>query len=216
MSRRCSDRRHFTSWEVPQAYLDTLAAAAGAHGVFMSDVESGCARTQLMRAFERAAWSHARDFSYGAELAQWSGRHAVAQGVLARSAVVVTDGTTRPFADPGLPQEVLHDISGAERMVILTTTGDDRLSQLRGGEGASAVLLAATVLGLATCPLSEPLEVPEERARIRSDVLQDSGCPQLIIRIGWAATRAEPLVPTPRRPVSEVLLPLPVGPGGEV
>jgi nitroreductase len=216
MSRRCSDRRRFTSWEVPQAYLDTLAAAAGAHGVFVCYVESGYARTQLMRAFERAAWSHTRDFSYGAELAQWSGRHAVAQGVPARSGVVATDVTTRPFADPGLPEEVLHDIDAAERMVILTTTGDDRLSRLRGGEGASAVLLAATVLGLATCPLSEPLEVPEARAWIRRDVLQDSGSPQLIIRIGWAATSAEPLVPTLRRPVSEVLLPLSGGSGEEV
>ncbi|MBU3062380.1 NAD(P)H nitroreductase [Nocardia sp. NEAU-G5] len=216
MSRRCSDRRRFTSWEVPQAYLETLAAAAGAHGVFVSAVESGYARTQLMRAFEDAARVHARDSSYGAELARWSGHHAAPQGVPSRSAVVATDVTTRPFADPGLPQEVLHDTDAAERLVVLTTTGDDLLSRLRAGEGASAVLLTATVLGLAGCPLSEPLEVPETRVRIRRDVLQDSGSPQLIIRIGWAAMSAGPLLPTPRRPVSEVLLPLPDEQGEEV
>jgi nitroreductase len=208
IDQRRTDRRRYTSWEVPDAHVAAISAAGAAHGVLVGDVESGYPRARLLRAFERAAWDHARDFSYGAELAQWSGRHAAPAGVPARSSVAATDPTVRPFSNPGLPQVVVHDIDAADRMLLLSTTSDDRLSRLRAGEAASAVLLTATTLGLATCPLSEPLEVSDTRTAIRAEVLGDSGYPQLIIRIGWAATSSEPVPATPRRSLDEVVLPL--------
>nr|WP_026342811.1 NAD(P)H nitroreductase [Nocardia sp. BMG111209] len=203
ISDRRTDRRRYTSWEVPAAHVSALAAAAAECGVVVRDIEDSWARAQLVHAFERAAWQHTRDFGYGAELSRWSGRHAATVGVPARSAVAATDATTRPFADPGLPQAVLRDTEGADRMLLLATAGDDRLSRLRAGEATSAILLTATMFGMATCPLTEPLEVPATRAEIRDQVIGDSGFPQMIIRIGWAATSSEPLAPTPRRPLDE-------------
>ncbi|MCX4092418.1 Acg family FMN-binding oxidoreductase [Nocardia sp. alder85J] len=200
---RRTDRRRYTSWEVPAAHVTAMVAAGAACGVIVHDIEDGGARARLTHAFERAAREHARDAGYEAELDRWSGRHAEPAGVPARSAVVATDPMTRSFADPVLPQSVLRDTEGTDRLLLLATAGDDRLSRLRAGEAASAVLLTATTLGMATCPLTEPLELPDTRDDIRTEVIGDSGFPQMIIRVGWAATSSEPLTPTPRRPVDE-------------
>ena len=53
--------------------------------------------------------------------------------------------------DPGLTDGGL--------LAVLGTASDDHLSQLRAGEALSAVVLHATRAGLATCPLSEVLEI---------------------------------------------------------
>ncbi|WP_308212028.1 MULTISPECIES: Acg family FMN-binding oxidoreductase [Nocardia] len=167
ISRRRTDRRRYTSWEVPTAYLTAIGAAAAANGALVTHVESGPARATLLEAFEQAAARHARDADYNAELARWSGRHASPAGVPARSAVVADEPTTRRFADPVLPQVVVTDIDAVDRLLMISTASDDRVSRLRAGEALSAVLLTATKLGLANCPLTEPLELPETRAAIR-------------------------------------------------
>ncbi|MEV6426413.1 nitroreductase family protein [Nocardia sp. NPDC051463] len=206
---RRSDRRRYTSWEVPAAHVEAIIAAGVANGVLVRDVDSEPARTQLLRAFEQASWEHVHDFSYSAEIAEWSGKHATSQGVPARNAVLfAADPTVRPFSSPGLSQAVVRDVDAADRMMLLSTSSDDRMSQLRAGEAASAVLLTATTLGLATCPLSEPMELTATRNRIRTKVLDDSGYPQIIVRVGWAVPSADAVAATARRPLDEVVQPL--------
>lgn len=101
-----------------------------------------------------------------------------------------------------------HPDTVRSALALVHTTADDPLSRLRAGEATGAVLLAATVFGLATCPLTEPMELPGTRDLVRMDVLSDSGFPQLIVRIGWAATSAAQLPPTPRLPLDDVVRPL--------
>lgn len=79
------------------------------------------------------------------------------------------------------------------------------LSRPRAGEAVSAALLGATELGLATCPLSQPLEIGDTRRVIRDSILGGAAVPQLIIRLGWAATTGGPLPLTPRREVDDVI-----------
>ena len=81
---------------------------------------------------------------------------------------------------------------------------DDDLARLRAGEATSLVLLSATAMGLATCPMTDPLEIPETRAAVRDDVFGTSGHPQMLMRVGWTAVDADPLPSTPRRPLPEV------------
>ncbi|WP_067903166.1 Acg family FMN-binding oxidoreductase [Nocardia vaccinii] len=208
INERRSDRRRFTSWKVTAGHIDALVEAGRSNGVLVHDVDSGYERAGLLRAFEIASRAHARDFDYTAELHEWSGHHAAPQGVPARSAVSSTDATVRPFADPGLGQAVIDDIDGEDTMLVLSTSGDERISQLRAGEAASAVLLTATAMGLATCLLTEPLELADTRAAVRAEVLHDSGFPQVIIRAGWAASSADAIPATPRLPLDEVVQPL--------
>ena len=57
--------------------------------------------------------------------------------------------------------------AGAGTLLVLGTSTDDRYARLRTGEALSSVLLAATAMGLATCPLSQPLELPGIRQAVR-------------------------------------------------
>ncbi len=196
ITQRCRDRRRYTSGEVPDGHLDTLTAAAAACGVLVRDIASDAGRVQLLRAFEHAAAVHDADSEYRAELARWSGHHAAPDGVPARNAVAAAGAATRPFAEPRLPQAVVRDMAEVDRMLMLYTAGDDRVSWLRTGEATSAIVLTATTLGLASCPLTEPLEVPVVGADLRTGLLDGSGCPQVIIRTGWAATNSPTPPPT--------------------
>ena len=90
-------------------------------------------------------------------------------------------------------------------VVALGTADDDKISQLRAGEAAGLVLLTATAAGLASCPITEPLEIPETRAAVAADVFGSEGYPQMLLRIGWAPVNADPLPATPRRPLDEVV-----------
>ena len=86
----------------------------------------------------------------------------------------------------------------------LGTEEDDGLARLRAGEATSVVLLTATALGLASCPVTEPLEIAETRASVRADVFGDRHFPQMLVRVGWAPVNADPLPPTPRRALGDV------------
>ncbi|MVU78299.1 NAD(P)H nitroreductase [Nocardia sp. ET3-3] len=209
ISQRRSDRRRFTSWEVPAGQVSAvMSAGAGTPGVQVREVDATGEHARLLQAFVDASTIHRDDPAYSAELAAWSGHHASPQGVPARNAVAATDPTVRSFGDPRLPEAVVHDTEESARMLMVCTASDDLRSWLRAGEIASAVLLEATVRGLASCVLSEPLEVTGVRSRIRRDLLGDFGYPQLIIRMGWAATSAEPVPATPRLPLTDVVRPL--------
>jgi hypothetical protein len=80
--------------------------------------------------------------------------------------------------------------------------------RLEAGEAASAVLLAATRLGLATTPLSQGIEIEATRRAIQRDVLHAPLHPQLLIRVGWPEPTAAELPTTPRRDLRSVLLPV--------
>ena len=156
----------------------------------------------------QAVQKHATDYGYLAELATWTGRYASSAGVPARN-TPAPDLTSalpgRVFAGTALVQP--PEVSAADDngvLIALGTKDDDRLAQLRAGEAASLVLLTATALGLASCPVTEPLEVAETRDTLREELFGTSGYPQMLIRIGWAPINADSLPATPRRPLSEV------------
>ena len=85
------------------------------------------------------------------------------------------------------------------------TAQDDALARLRTGKATSLVLLTATALGLASCPVTEPLEIADARAAVREDVFGGNEFPQMLLRVGWALINANPLQPTPRHDLSEVV-----------
>lgn len=122
----------------------------------------------------------------------------------------VADAVSRRAADPdylgvldaGRQPAAANGAGGGNGAVVaLGTESDDRLARLRAGEATSLVLLSATSRGLATCPVTEPLEAPQTREGVRADVFGSAGYPQVLIRLGWAPADAEPLPATPRRPL---------------
>lgn len=204
--RRRTDRRRYTEWPVPERNIALMSARAAREGVTLLRVEDF---TGLRHTVNRAAATHARDSDYLRELTAWSGRYASAAGVPARSAPRPDSAARLPgrlFAGPALAQPEGTTPEDDNAMVLALGTRDDRdVTRLRAGEAMSLVLLTATAHGLATCPITEPLEVPETRAAVRAAVFGENEFPQMLIRVGWAPVNADPLPATPRWPLADVV-----------
>ena len=206
VAARRTDRRRYGTWPVPDDVLDHLAARAADHGALLRVVSDPAHRRALALAAQTAAADHAGTRGYATELSLWSGLHSSDDGVPAANVPppVRHRGGVPPrrFAGGDLTDPSGEGEDGAA-LLVLGTSSDDLLSQLRAGEATSAVLLHATAIGLATCPLSEPLEVEGTRGLLRDQVLGGSVSPQLVLRVGWAPSGAEPVPPTPRRALAD-------------
>jgi hypothetical protein len=156
----------------------------------------------------QAVWEHASDRDYLGELSMWSGRYASTAGVPARN----TPASVPRAAIPGrlFAGAALGQPSGASPtddnavLLALGTETDDTLARVRAGEAGSLVMLTATALGLASCAVTEPLEITDTRDAVAAEVFGAKAHPQMLFRLGWAPVNADPLPATPRRPVHEV------------
>jgi nitroreductase len=201
--RRRTDRRHYSSWPVPVGDIALMAARAARNGVTLCQVED---TDKLHKIVAQSVWDH-MNHDYLAELAAWSGRYASVAGVPARNTPKSDRSAKVPgrfFAGPALAMPSGSSADEDNAVVLaLGTRADDRLAQLRGGEATSIVLLTATSTGLASCPVTEPLEMAETREAVRSEIFGDSSYPQMLLRVGWAPINADPLPSTPRRELSD-------------
>lgn len=197
--RRRTDRRHYNSWAVSIGDVALMAARAARNGVMLCQVEDTGKLHQLVN---QSVWDH-MNHDYLVELTAWSGRYASEAGVPARNTPQFDPNARIPgrlFAGPALSMPSGSSAAEDNAIVLgLGTRNDDRLSQLRAGEATSIVLLTATSMGLASCPVTEPLEVAETREAVRTETFGDRGYPQMLLRVGWAPINADPLPSTPRR-----------------
>jgi hypothetical protein len=78
---------------------------------------------------------------------------------------------------------------------------DNNEGWLAAGLGLQRLLLIATKEGYSTSYLNLPIEVPDLRKRLASE-LSIAGYPQLLLRVG----RGLPVPHSPRRPIADVLI----------
>jgi len=199
---RHTNRRPFAQTHVPAAVLEQLRDAARKEGVALA-VASAPARDAILGMARSAdRWLRARP-GYRHELARWTGHDLRYDGVPAAAAGPWDALETVPIRD-------FTELSSAPRpseqfepyptILVLTTDGDQRADWLRAGQALQRVLLTATWQGLATTPISQPVEVPAVRR-----MLIDPGAGlsvQMVLRVGYGS----PVGRTPRRPLADVLL----------
>ena len=204
ITARRTDRRRYGPWPVPEVFVEELMQRAAEQGALLETVTGPDARAFVIDSIRDAEQSQHHTLGYRVETALWSGQRAGDDGVpaanLLRHGSTSATDLARRYSN-GMVEQADTDRDHAQLMV-LGSASDDTLSRLRVGEALSAVLLHATDLGLATCPLSQPLEVPAVRDALRDELLGGRMDPQLILRIGWAP-RGEVLPATPRRLLSE-------------
>lgn len=207
--RRRTDRRWYSSWPVPGGDIALMASRSARAGVTLRRLRT---ERSLRPLLSRAAHEHSGDTGYLTELAMWSGRYGAAAGVPARNTPPSSGHAPVPgrvFANPALPQPAgVEPGDDAGVVLALATATDDALALLRAGEATGVVLLTATALGLSSCPLTEPLELDDTRAAVRSMMAEElaaDGFPQMLLRVGWAPLNADPLPATPRRPLADVV-----------
>ncbi|CAJ1503174.1 Acg family FMN-binding oxidoreductase [[Mycobacterium] burgundiense] len=204
--RRRTDRRVYSSWPVPAGDIALMASRAARSGVMLRQVESPA---RLAAVVAGAVHEHSQDVGYLTELSMWSGRYGAVAGVPARNTPDTARNSPLPgrvFASPALaqPTGAAADLDAGVVLALGTAT-DDPVSVLRAGEATALVLLTATALGLSSCPVTEPLELPSTRDLVRTTVLDRDCVPQMLLRVGWAPLNADPLPATARRPLTEVV-----------
>ena len=206
---RRSDRRVFSSWPVPPEMLAVLVEAAADEGALVKVLDRKSDRDTVARLIEHAVVEQALTPDMAQETAEWTGRSRGArEGVPAANVPAEPAGVVpvRHFAGGEQPQSLLGRYeSDGTALALLSTPGDGAVDQLRAGEALSAVLLAATRFGLATDPISQPLEVAATRTPLQSAVLGGAAAPQVLLRLGWAPMSTIPVPQTGRRPLADTI-----------
>jgi hypothetical protein len=203
---RCTDRRRFTSWPVPEQRLQHLAAAAADWGADALPVVDPSDRVRVERMVARAFDRQAEDERLAAEQLRWvdhSNRDGIPVEVIPESPS--PEARLRTRYGTGLLADVDRELEGSDGLLIMRGGSDDIGAWLRTGEGLSALWLLAARDGLTVVPLSQAIELDETREALRVEVLHGLGYPHLLVRVGWQAISRGNLPRTPRRPVDEVL-----------
>lgn len=174
---RCTDRRRFTPWPVPEARLRRLTASAQHHGAEVLVLTDKPARHRLDLLIGRAMLTQEHDFRVREEQEHWLNRL----------------GGER------------HPVERTDGILVIGTTSDGPMSWLNAGETLSALWLEATIQGFSVVPLSQVVEVEETRVALRHEVLLGRLEGQVVVRIGWQEIGRSDLDPTRRRSVEDLL-----------
>lgn len=209
LEQRCTDRRRFTSWPVPDTTVTKLAEAASGWGAYAIPITDVTARFRTELLMERALTVQASDRRFADEQASWV-EHSPVDGVPSTSAAPVRTGrrVERPnrFLAGTNGIDNPRTVESSDGLMAVCTAHDDRTSWLRAGQTLSALWLRATRTGLSVVPLSQVIEVPETRQALHEDVFAGMARPQLLLRLGWQEIARATLPVTPRRPLVDVLL----------
>jgi nitroreductase len=212
VEKRCTDRRRFTSWPIPDERLRRLAKATRSLGATVVPIPDPGRRLQLERLVDRAMEIQDQDLRVRMEERAWTG-HSAVDGMIDPAVVAWGEGHTRrrrtrfdhEAEDPPAHEDVAgRPIEPTDGLLVVVTSDEGRLSWLHAGEALSAVWLEATNEGFSVVPLSQVVEVAETRHALE-DLLGPGMHPQILLRVGWQEIGRSHPPRTPRRPLDDVL-----------
>jgi nitroreductase len=198
---RRTNRGPFGGQPLPPAVQAELAEAARREDAILHILDHDEAVRVLHLAAD-AECGQLADPAYRAELARWVGGQRDSDGIPdsalgPRAAAGLTP--VRDFA-PARPVPVRYaSFEATPQLAVLSTRSSAPADWLRAGQALQRVLLTAAARGIATTPLTQPLETAD--AWLARDPRSGIEEPQMILRLGYG----RPVPPTPRRPVGEVL-----------
>jgi hypothetical protein len=173
------------------------------------DVIADELRPELAEASKLTESVRLYDSSYHSELQWWTAPFETSGGIPESSLASAAEGdrvdVARNFPLTRHGQERRAGLGrDSSKILVLSTYDGERGSVLQCGEMLSAVLLDATMAGLATCTLTHLTELQASRDIVAS-LIDQTTLPQVLIRVGLTP-EIEDLPPaTPRRPIDEVL-----------
>ncbi|MEV0456714.1 Acg family FMN-binding oxidoreductase [Catellatospora methionotrophica] len=211
IGRRHSNRGPFLDTAIPRNVRARLIEAARAEGCWL-DLIMGPVAQQLVAELVDTADQLLRETpGYRAELAAWVRDRPSPDGVPRDAAGPAPEPqdllTRRDFGGPARP--LGRDYETDPFVAVLGAYGDLPHDDLQAGQGLQRVLLTATACGLATSLMSQPVDVPAIREQLRLG-LHRGAPPQILLRAGYAVATGT----TPRRPVADVVAPMPTVPLG--
>jgi hypothetical protein len=210
ITRRHTNRQPFLVSRVPAAVLDRLQSAGrgyassvhistdGRINEIVAELVADADRRQLadpayrkdIAEWMRPDWTNRQDGLPGAAL----GAKGIASALTPWATRVLDLGHVRAARDKNLCLEA---------PALVAIAGEDTVpSWLDGGELLERLLLTIALEGMQTSYFNMPVQVPALRLRLRS-TLGLVSWPQLLLRVGFCLSDT---VPTPRRPIDEVLI----------
>ncbi|MEU2076324.1 nitroreductase [Streptomyces sp. NPDC013489] len=208
LSRRHTSRFPFTEERIPSEVIDGLRAEALLEGCRL--VVPGDWHTDaVLEIVHDAERFEAADAAVRAELAAWmrtgaSGEGSESEGIPSYAFGPRQYDVTSPVRDFDSPRQVPDRASARfekrPQVALLGTVEDTPQQWLMAGQALHRVLLRATLDGLSTSLMSQPLEWSELRSAIR-DPASSAAFVHMVLRLGYGPQGRA----TPRRPVSDVL-----------
>lgn len=206
--QRHSSRYPFEETRIPEALREALSAAARDEGAALSFPTSWHLQ-DVLELVQEAEARNITDPGGDRDLAQWT-------QVDAPSASSADDGVPQyafgprkrggraPVRDFAGPRQVAGreaaDFEQNPQLALLSTAHDGQEDWLRAGQAMERVLLLATLKGLSSSFVTQPLEWTDLRWPLR-DPVTGTGYQQVLLRLGYGPEGAS----TPRRPVTEIL-----------
>jgi nitroreductase len=204
IGHRHTTRDAFTDEGPPDDLAARLSALADAGGCWLELLPPGEARKTVAGLVAEGDRRQFADPRWRRELASWMHPRRDGDGLtMPRPLVPVSRFVVKHFdlgaSTSGSDQELALT---APLLFVLGTEGDDVAGWLDAGRALESILLTAAAEGLAAGYLNQPCQVAELRPALGTAV-GHLGHPQLVVRLGKPV---EALEPSPRRPVSDVLL----------
>ncbi|MFD4183354.1 Acg family FMN-binding oxidoreductase [Rhodococcus sp. NPDC058514] len=203
---RHTDRRPFGPLTGEPGLVDSLRDAAAGFGVALTVLPPE-ARPTLAAATDVSSAARHYNADYQAELHWWAGHSLPTEGIPPDSLATAGESAHVPigraFPRPGREESEPRLTVDESTVLMLGTDADSPADWTRCGQALSAILLEATVRGVATCPLTHLTEIERSRSMI-AELAPRAGLPQVLLRAG-SATDPTPMRETPRRSTADVL-----------
>ena len=213
--RRRSDRRPFADAQVSEQDRERLRAAGSDDAAFVDFPDTAERHVELAVAVSWADRIERNDEAYRAEMNRWlrdPDVHTLVDGVpvdviphVSGDVPRHTDVPLRDF-EVGVTgrQLIERDVDERPLIVVIFTRSDGAYDHLRAGVAMMRLMVQADLLGLATCPLSQAVDLAAFRARLQ-ERMGWVGYPQMMLRVGHPSAPITDLPLTPRRPPASVL-----------
>jgi hypothetical protein len=185
------------------------AAAAGEHaGVVRLDTLADEHRSTVAELSQLTDAIRLFDTEYHDELNWWTDAFVSDVGIPTSALISAAESdrvaTGRNFPVTHQRERRIEIAEDRARLVVVSSVDDSADSVLRCGEVLSAVLLDATMSGLATCTVTHVTELAGGRDVVAA-LIDGDAIPQALIRIGRVPALEPAPPPTPRRDVHDVL-----------
>lgn len=209
--KRRTNRKAFESRSLPENLLVDLQAAARQEGALLEIVNGEKRRNALVDLVADADRLQMANKRFRRELAAWvrpnrsSSRDGIPGYGFGLADLISVGGpfVIRTFDLGGFHAARDREMAdGSPVLAVVSTQADMPRDWLAAGQALARVLLLARAEGVWASFLNQPIEVEELRPGVRQ-TMGDTGYPQLILRMGYGPEVRS----TPRRPVSDVLLP---------
>ncbi|MFF7444070.1 Acg family FMN-binding oxidoreductase [Streptomyces sp. NPDC008122] len=208
LRERHTSRFPFAEERIPAEILDGLRSAAFLEGCRLTVPGAWHADTVLDLVHDSERFESA-DAAVREEIAAWVRTGAADEGAETEGIPEYALGprqydVTSPVRDFDshrlVPGRASAHFEKSPQIALLGTVEDNPAEWLKAGQAMQRVLLRATLDGLSTSLMSQPLEWPELRSVAR-DPGSTTGYVHMVIRLGYGPRGRA----TPRRPVGEVL-----------